>query len=88
MEELEGIANRTDYDLGNHTKGQDELNLTSHCRENPESTQKLCIRDEESNRWVVPFVIEPSMGVDRGVLAVMTEAYTEEDLAAATAVSC
>ena len=80
MEELEGIANRTDYDLGNHTKGQDELNLTSHCHENPESTQKLCIRDEESNRWVVPFVIEPSMGVDRGVLAVMTEAYTEEDL--------
>ena len=68
MEELEGIANRTDYDLGNHTKGQDELNLTSHCHENPESTQKLCIRDEESNRWVVPFVIEPSMGVDDGSL--------------------
>lgn len=82
MEELEGIANRTDYDLGNHTKGQDELNLSSHCHENPESTTKLCIRDEESNNWVVPFVIEPSMGVDRGVLAVMTEAYEEEDLGA------
>ena len=80
MEELEGIANRTDYDLGNHTKGQDELNLTSHCHPNSDSTTKLCIRDDESNSWVVPFVIEPSMGVDRGVLAVLTEAYEEEDL--------
>lgn len=79
MEELEGIANRTDYDLGNHTKAQDEMNLTSHCHANPDSTQKLCIMDD-AGKWVVPFVIEPSMGVDRGVLAVMTEAYTEEDL--------
>ncbi len=80
MEELEGIANRRDYDLGNHTKGQDEFELEAHCHANPESTTKLCIRDEENNKWVIPFVIEPSMGVDRGVLAVMTEAYTEEDL--------
>jgi len=80
MEELEGIANRTDYDLGNHTKEQGEMNLTAHYHENHESTQKLCIRDDESGKWVVPFVVEPSMGVDRGVLAVMTEAYTEEDL--------
>ena len=80
MEELEGIANRTDYDLGNHTKAQEEMNLTSHCHPNPDSTQKLCIMDDASNKWVVPFVIEPSMGVDRGVLAVMTEAYEEEDL--------
>lgn len=79
MEELEGIANRTDYDLGNHTKAQSEMNLSSHCHANPDSTQKLCIMDDD-NKWVVPFVIEPSMGVDRGVLAVMTEAYTEEDL--------
>ena len=79
MEELEGIANRTDYDLGNHTKAQDEMNLTSKCHKNSDSTQKLCIMDDK-NKWVVPFVIEPSMGVDRGVLAVMTEAYTEEDL--------
>ena len=79
MEELEGIANRTDYDLGNHTKAQEEMNLTSQCHENKESTQKLCIMTGD-NKWVVPFVIEPSMGVDRGVLAVMTEAYTEEDL--------
>ena len=79
MEELEGIANRTDYDLGNHTKAQNEMNLTSHCHPNPDSTQKLCIMTDDG-KWVVPFVIEPSMGVDRGVLAVMTEAYEEEDL--------
>lgn len=79
MEELEGIANRTDYDLGNHTKAQDEMNLVSKCHKNHESTQKLCIMDD-NNKWVVPFVIEPSMGVDRGVLAVLTEAYTQEDL--------
>ena len=80
FDELEGIANRRDYDLGNHTKCQDEFGLEAHCHENPESTTKLCVRDEENNKWIVPFVIEPSMGVDRAVLAILTEAYTEEDL--------
>ena len=80
MEELEGIADRTDYDLGNHTKGQEEFELSSHVHANSESTQKLAIFDDETKKWEVPFVIEPSMGIDRGVLAVMTEAYEEEDL--------
>ena len=79
-DELEGVANRRDYDLGNHTNCQDEFGLEAHCHENPESTTKLCVRDEENNKWIVPFVIEPSMGVDRAVLAILTEAYTEEDL--------
>lgn len=79
-DELEGVANRRDYDLGNHTKCQDEFGLEAHCHENPESTTKLCVRDEENNKWIIPFVIEPSMGVDRAVLAILTEAYTEEDL--------
>lgn len=79
-DELEGVANRRDYDLGNHTKCQDEFGLEAHCHENPESTTKLCVRDEENNKWIVPFVIEPSMGVDRAMLAILTEAYTEEDL--------
>lgn len=78
--ELEGVANRRDYDLGNHTKCQNEFGLEAHCHENPESTTKLCVRDEENNKWIVPFVIEPSMGVDRAVLAILTEAYAEEDL--------
>ena len=80
MEELEGIANRRDYDLGNHTKNQEEFKLEAHCHENKDSTTKLAILDDDNKTWVVPFVIEPSMGVDRAVLAVLTEAYTEEDL--------
>ena len=79
-DELGGVANRRDYDLGNHTKCQNEVGLEAHCHENPESTTKLCVRDEENNKWIVPFVIEPSMGVDRAVLAILTEAYAEEDL--------
>ena len=71
MEELEGIANRTDYDLGNHTKAQEEFGLTSRVHKNPESTQKLAILNDEKKKWEVPFVIEPSMGVDRAVLAVL-----------------
>lgn len=80
MEELEGIANRRDYDLGNHTKGQEEFKLEAHCHENHESTQKLCMKDEQTGEAFIPFVIEPSVGLDRAVLALLTEAYTEEDL--------
>ncbi len=80
MEELEGIANRTDYDLGNHTKAQEEFGLSAKVHANSESTQKLAILNDEKKKWEVPFVIEPSMGVDRAVLALLTEAYTEEDL--------
>ena len=80
MEELEGIANRTDYDLGNHTKAQEEFGLSAKVHANSESTQKLAILNDEKKKWEVPFVIEPSMGVDRAVLALLTEAYTEENL--------
>lgn len=79
IEELEGIASRTDYDLGSHTKDQANLNIQAKVRENKHSNARLAIQDD-NNKWVVPFVIEPSMGVDRGVLAVLNEAYTEEDL--------
>jgi glycyl-tRNA synthetase len=80
MEELEGVANRTDYDLGSHSKNQAELNLHAKVNENNDSTQKLAVQDLESKQWFVPFVIEPSAGVDRGVLAVLAEAYCEETL--------
>ncbi len=80
MEELEGIANRRDYDLGNHSKNQEEFNLEAHCHKNTDSNTKMAILDDDNKTWIVPFVIEPSMGVDRAVLAVLTEAYTEEDL--------
>jgi glycyl-tRNA synthetase len=78
VEELEGIANRTDFDLGSHTRHQADLNLTATVKENLESTTKLAILDQETNQFIVPYVIEPSAGVDRGVLAILTEAYTEE----------
>jgi len=79
LEELEGVANRTDYDLGSHTKAQDEFNLTAKVDPNPDSNAKLAIREQDGATFV-PFVIEPSAGVDRGVLAVLAEAYTEETL--------
>jgi len=79
LEELEGIANRTDFDLGSHTKDQKELNLKSNVIENNESNAKLALKDE-NNEWVVPFVIEPSAGVDRAVLAILNEAYCVEKL--------
>ena len=80
LEELEGIANRTDFDLGSHTKNQRELGLVSETKKNDESTMRLAVHDIEAKKWYVPYVIEPSAGVDRGVLAVLNEAYTVEEL--------
>ena len=77
VEELEGIANRTDFDLGSHSKDQKELNLKSKVIENNESNAKLALKNEK-NEWMVPFVIEPSAGVDRAVLAILNEAYNVE----------
>ena len=78
-EELEGIANRTDFDLGSHTKNQKDLNITAQVKDNNDSNTRLAIQNDD-NDWIVPYVIEPSAGVDRGVLAVIYEAYTVEDL--------
>lgn len=78
LEELEGIANRTDFDLGSHTKNQDALSLTAKTMKNDESTMRLAVQDLEAKKWYVPFVIEPSAGVDRGVLAILNEAFTVE----------
>ena len=63
--ELMGIANRTDYDLkqhGQHAKGSPEAFATPI--------------DDEGKEKKVPFVIEPSMGVDRAALAFLLDAYT------------
>ena len=62
--ELEGIANRGDYDL------------TQHARV---SGQKLTYFDEESGQQILPCVIEPSGGVDRALLAFLIDAYDEEE---------
>ena len=79
LEELEGIANRTDFDLGSHSKDQDQLNLKAKVAENKDSNSKLALQDE-SNKWFVPFVIEPSAGVDRAFLAILNESYFVEDI--------
>lgn len=64
--ELMGVANRTDYDLRQHgqfAKGDPEAFAT--------------VVDDEAKKKVVPYVIEPSMGVDRAVLAFLLDAYDE-----------
>lgn len=61
--ELEGVANRGDFDLTQHAKF---------------SGKGLSYFDEESKETIVPYIIEPSAGVDRSVLAFLCEAYTEE----------
>ncbi len=80
LEELEGIANRTDFDLGSHSKNQGELEIKAKVAKNSSSNAKLAIQELDSNKWVVPFVIEPSAGVERAFLAILNEAYREEEL--------
>ncbi|MDR1826389.1 MAG: hypothetical protein LBQ49_01710, partial [Rickettsiales bacterium] len=70
FEEVEGIHNRRDYDLGSHTKGP----------KNKDSTAKLDYKDAETGESFIPFVIETAMGVNRAMMAVLDNAYTEEKL--------
>jgi glycyl-tRNA synthetase len=63
--ELEGIANRTDFDLKQHAKL---------------SGKSLTYFDDERKEHVVPFVIEPAVGVDRCLLAFLTDAYHVEEV--------
>ena len=62
-QELEGVAYRTDYDLSQHQKA---------------SGKPLEYFDEETRQRFVPHVVEPSAGVDRTVLALICEAYSED----------
>ena len=79
-EELEGVANRTDFDLGSHTKNQKDFKIDSKVMENNESTTKLAVQNLEEKKWYIPYVIEPSAGVDRGILALLNEAYKEDSV--------
>src|SRR5438046_2250067 len=63
-QELEGVAYRTDYDLFQHQKA---------------SGKSLEYFDEEAKRKFIPHVVEPSAGVDRTVLALICEAYSEDE---------
>ena len=80
VEELEGIANRTDFDLGSHSKNQNEFGITAKVTNNKESNSKLAVHNLDEKKWEIPYVIEPSAGVDRAFLAILNEAYNEESL--------
>jgi glycyl-tRNA synthetase len=62
--ELEGIANRTDYDLSTHAKA---------------SGQDMSYLDAETGERYVPYVIEPAAGVDRTMLVFLMDAYAEDE---------
>ena len=79
VEELEGIANRTDFDLGSHTKAQKDFAIQASVLENADSNAKLAIQDLATNKWIVPYVIEPSAGLTRGLLVYLLDAYAEEE---------
>ncbi len=72
--ELEGIAHRSDFDLRQHqthSKKKMEYHDTTRGEPLPNGQPK--------GEWYLPHVIEPSAGLDRGVLAVLCEAYTKDD---------
>jgi glycyl-tRNA synthetase len=80
FDEVEGVHNRQDFDLGSHTKAQSEFNIQAHVMENKDSTTKLNYSDAQTGENFIPFVIETAMGVNRSMMAVLHNAYTEEDL--------
>lgn len=80
LEELEGIANRTDFDLGSHSKNQEDLDIKAKVVKNSSSNAKLAIQEQDTQKWMIPFVIEPSAGVERAFLAILNEAYKLEEL--------
>ncbi len=63
--ELEGIANRADFDLSAHAQA---------------SGAKMSYFDQERNEHIIPYVIEPSAGADRATLAFLVDAYREEEV--------
>ncbi len=85
--ELEGIANRQDYDLSAHSKDIPEEDLQRlKLQKNPDSTTKLDYFDDQyadpssgkKGARYIPYVIEPSAGATRATLAFLCEAYNEE----------
>jgi glycyl-tRNA synthetase len=65
FKEVEGIHSRTDFDLKSHQE---------------HSGKKLTYFDTDINQHYVPYVVETSIGLDRAVMMVLSEAYKEEDL--------
>ena len=80
FDEVEGIHNRQDFDLGSHTKAQNEFKINANVMENKDSTVKLSYSDPQTGENFIPYVIETAMGVNRAMLAILHNAYTDEDL--------
>ena len=80
FDEVEGIHNRQDFDLGSHTKSQNEFKLSAKVMENKDSTIKLSYSDAQTGENFIPYVIETAMGTNRAMLVAMLEAYEDEDL--------
>lgn len=74
-DELMGIANRKDFDLKTHSKKPENAEGK---RLNPDSTEDLSYFDEATKERFYPYVIEPAVGVNRTLLAVLMDAYTEK----------
>jgi len=90
-QELEGVANRTDYDLRRHQRGMRTLNSWYEnngdlskidLKEEAEDFYKgpLSYFDEQAKKRYIPYVIEPSAGIDRSALAFLVDAYDEEQV--------
>ncbi len=75
FDELMGIANRTDFDLKTHSKKPEDAEGK---RLNSDSTEDLSYFDEATKQRFYPYVIEPAVGVNRAMLAVLMDAYTEK----------
>lgn len=90
-QELEGIANRTDYDLRQHQRGMRTINdwhenngdlAKITLKEEAEDYHKgpLSFFDDQEKKRYIPYVIEPSAGIDRSTLAFLVDAYDEEEV--------
>jgi glycyl-tRNA synthetase len=75
FDELMGIANRTDFDLKTHSKKPEDREGK---RLNSDSTEDLSYFDPATNERFYPYCIEPSAGVNRTLLAVLMDAYSEK----------
>ena len=75
FDELMGIANRKDFDLKAHSKKPEDADGK---RINSDSTEDLSYFDEATKQRLYPYVIEPAVGVNRTLLAILMDAYTEK----------
>ena len=81
FDEVEGIHDRQDFDLGSHTKNQDKYPIQAKVLKNTDSTVEMAYTDVmDGNKKFIPFVVETAMGLDRAFVALMMQAYTEETL--------